>query len=174
VSKHDSQFFNMFSVVLGVLIGIAIALLGFARSIGTPFEREQTAADALVAAEVAERIAPVGRVAVAGKDNSAIAIVARAADGAGAAPGLALPKNGAETYQAVCGACHAAGIAGAPKTGDHGMWAARIAQGKPTLYEHALKGYQGKAGVMPAKGGRTDLPDALVRETVDYLVKASQ
>ena len=28
------------------------------------------------------------------------------------------------------------------------------AEGKATLYEHAINGYNGKTGVMPAKGGR--------------------
>ncbi len=37
-----------------------------------------------------------------------------------------------------------------------------------TLYQHAIAGYQGKAGVMPAKGGRTDLTDELVKQAVDY------
>jgi cytochrome c5 len=173
VSKHDSQFLNMFSVVLGILIAIAIALFGFARSIGLPFEQEREAADSMVAEQVAERIAPVGRVAVAGRDNSAIAIAATTAGSTGAAPAVPVPKNGEDAYQAVCSACHGAGIAGAPKLGDHGAWSSRIAQGKAALYEHALKGFQGKAGVMPAKGGRADLPDALVKETVDYLVKSS-
>ena len=42
---------------------------------------------------------------------------------------------------------------GAPKLADKAAWAPRIAQGKDTLYKHAIGGYQGKAGVMPAKGG---------------------
>ena len=63
-------------------------------------------------------------------------------------------------------ACHAAGIAGAPKTGDKGIWTVRIAKGKPTLYEHALKGFNG----MPAKGGNTSLADADVKAAVDYMV----
>ena len=87
---------------------------------------------------------------------------------------LALPKNGEETYKAVCSACHAAGIAGAPKVGDKAAWGPRIAQGKETLYSHAIKGFQGKAGMMPAKGARADLPDSLVKETVDYIVKMNQ
>ena len=45
---------------------------------------------------------------------------------------------------------------------------------KPTLYQHALGGYQGKTGVMPAKGGRTDLPDDIVKQGVDYLVSLAQ
>lgn len=172
MSKHDSHFFNMFSVVLGILVAIAIVLFGIARSIGTPFEAARIADDAAVQAQIAARTAPVGRVAVAGKDNAALAI--QPPEGGTAPVALALPKSGADTYQAVCSACHGAGIGGAPKFGDRAAWAPRIAQGKATLYQHALNGFQGKAGVMIAKGGRADLPDDLVRETVDYIVKSSQ
>ena len=63
---------------------------------------------------------------------------------------------------------------GAPKVGDKSAWGPRIAQGKPVLYDHALHGFQGKAGMMIAKGGRSDLPDELVKQTVDYIVKMNQ
>jgi cytochrome c5 len=172
VSKHDDHFFNMFSIVLGILIGIAIVLFAIARSIGNPFEEARIAADSVMVAEVAQRTAPVGRVAISGTDNSTLKI--EAAAGAAVPVALALPANGEETFKAVCSACHGAGVAGAPKVGDRAVWAPRIAQGKPTLYEHALKGFQGKAGVMIAKGGRSDLPDDLVKQTVDYMVKSSQ
>ena len=68
-------------------------------------------------------------------------------------------KPGEEVFKAVRTTCHTAGAAGAPKVGDNAGWAPRIAQGAPTLYDHAIKGYQGKAGVMPAKGGNSDLDD---------------
>ena len=67
-------------------------------------------------------------------------------------------------------ACHGAGIAGAPKFGDKAAWAERVAQGADTLHKHALGGYQGKAGFMPPKGGRTDLTDQSVINAVDYMV----
>jgi cytochrome c5 len=70
-------------------------------------------------------------------------------------------------------ACHGAGIAGAPKVGDKTNWAPRIAQGNAVLYEHALKGFQGKAGVMPPKGGSA-APDADVKAAVDYMVAAAK
>jgi cytochrome c5 len=38
------------------------------------------------------------------------------------------------------------------------------------LYEHALQGLQGSSGVMPAKGGRADLPDDLVKAAVDQMI----
>jgi len=171
VSKHDDHFFNTFSVVIGTLVAITLVLIGIARSIGIPFELAKALSDEVVSAAVSERTAPIGKVAVAGQDNAALAI--KPAAGATTAA-LALPKDGEETYKTVCSACHAAGIAGAPKVGDKSAWGPRIAQGKPMLYEHALKGFQGKAGVMIAKGGRSDLPDDLVRQTVDYIVKLNQ
>jgi cytochrome c5 len=61
--------------------------------------------------------------------------------------------------------CHAAGLAGAPKTGDAGAWKPRLAKGKDTMYEHALKGFN----AMPAKGGNASLSDAQVKAAVDYL-----
>ncbi len=84
--------------------------------------------------------------------------------------GAAAPSGGEGTYNNACTACHGAGIAGAPKAGDKGAWGPRIAQGKDTLYEHAIKGYNGKAGVMPAKGGNPTLADADVKAAVDYMV----
>jgi len=106
-------------------------------------------------------------VAVAGRDNTALVIQGLAQT---TTFKLAIPKDGPALYDSVCKTCHMTGLAGAPKTGDRSAWATRIAEGKPTLYEHALKGYTGSAGVMPAKGGRTDLEDDLIKQGVDYLV----
>lgn len=100
------------------------------------------------------------------------AAAAPAADPA-AAPALASAEVGKTVYNNACIACHGAGIAGAPKLGDKGAWAGRIAQGNATLYEHAIKGFQGKAGVMPPKGGST-APDADIKAAVDYMVIASK
>ena len=81
-----------------------------------------------------------------------------------------LPKNGEALFQQTCSACHGAGIAGAPKAGDKAAWAPRIAKGTATLYDHALHGYTGTAGVMPAKGNRPDIPDAIIQEGVDHMI----
>jgi cytochrome c5 len=58
-------------------------------------------------------------------------------------------QAGAAVYTAQCAACHAAGLAGAPKLGDAGAWSARIAQGYETLLNSALKG----KGAMGAQAG---------------------
>jgi cytochrome c5 len=82
--------------------------------------------------------------------------------------------DGKATYDSVCFACHATGAAGAPKMGDKAAWAPRIAKGMDTLHTHAINGFQGNSGVMPAKGGRADLSDADVKAAVDYMVSQSK
>ena len=80
---------------------------------------------------------------------------------------------GEKLFGSVCATCHTAGLMGAPKLADKAAWAPRIAQGKDTLYKHAISGYQGKSGVMPAKGG-SQASDDEVKAAVDYMVsKAS-
>ena len=66
------------------------------------------------------------------------------------------PRSGEDVYTAKCAMCHGAGVAGAPKVGDAGQWTDRIAKGEAMLFENAIKGFQGSAGFMPAKGGCTD------------------
>jgi len=172
VSKQDSQFINNFSLVLGILVAIAIALLVLARSVAARTQAVEIYDEPSYVAAVTNATDPFAREAVAGQDNSAMQIKAPA--GAGPALALAVPKSGKELFESVCTSCHGTGLAGAPKAGDKAAWSARIAEGKPTLYQHALNGFSGKAGVMPAKGGRTDLPDDLVKQGVDYLVSLAQ
>lgn len=170
VSKQDSQFFNIFSLVLGILIVISILLFALARSVGKNTQSVHVLSDPKYLAEVEDNLTS-GRVAVAGRDNSALAIAPVA--GAVVAT-LAIPTDGPGVYEQVCGACHLNGIGGAPKSDDRTAWAPRIAQGNETLYKHAIEGYTGKNGVMPAKGGRTDLSDDLVKAAVDYMVTKAQ
>jgi len=116
---------------------------------------------------VAERIKPVGEIAFAAaptgqppaKNAVATAMSAR---------------DGQQVYQAGCVACHDAGIAGAPKVGDKGQWAKRIAKGLDALYASAVNGVQGSAGVMPAKGGNPALSNAEVKAAVEYMVVRSK
>jgi cytochrome c5 len=41
------------------------------------------------------------------------------------------------------------------------------------LVRHAIEGYQGSTGFMPAKGARLDLSDEEVADAVDYMVSES-
>ncbi|HJS21535.1 MAG TPA: c-type cytochrome [Steroidobacteraceae bacterium] len=174
MSKHDSHFANYFSLVLGILIAIAILLFALAKVVGSTTQGLQVKAEALQLASVNERTRPFARVAVAGEDNTALAIVEKAAATTESAPGLPIPQTAEELYNSACSTCHAQGIGGAPRLGDKAAWAPRIAQGGDTLHKHAVEGFQGQTGLMPPKGGRVDLPDDLIRQGVDYMVEHSR
>jgi len=82
--------------------------------------------------------------------------------------------DGKATFQQTCFACHGTGAAGAPKAGDKAAWAMHIAKGKETLYKHAINGFKGTKGFMPAKGGNAGLSDDAVKAAVDYMVSISK
>jgi len=102
------------------------------------------------------------------------AVAPEAAAPAAAADTAVAGVDGKKVYGNVCSMCHAAGVAGAPKPGDKADWGPRIAQGKDMLYKHALEGFTGAKGMMPARGGSTTLKDEEVKAAVDYMVSLSQ
>jgi cytochrome c5 len=165
VSKNDSsdtQFFNSFSMVLGILIFFAIVLFAVARSIGADTQGRNVLEDPLAMEMVKKNTEPFAHVAIAGHDNSALAALTKPA---AAGPAANVPATPEAAFQAVCSACHSTGVNGAPKIGDHAAWGPRIAQGKETLYKDAIGG----KGNMPPKGGTT-WPDDTIRKVVDYMV----
>ncbi len=171
MSKQDSHFFNNFSLVLGILFAVTIGLFAFARHVGAEHQGKQVNEDPRYLESVKERLQPVDRVAIAGQDNSALKI--ESTSGAGSAV-PALPADGTAAYETACAACHGAGIAGAPRTGDKAAWAPRLAQGAATLHKHAIEGFTGKTGMMPAKGGRTDWPDDIIVKAVDHMIELNK
>jgi len=173
MSKQDTHFFNVFSMVIALLVAVAVGLFALARIVASHTQDLQVLSEADYSKNVDARIRPPAQVAIAGRDNSALAIKPAEAAGAGSAV-AAMPKNATELFNQTCSACHGQGIGGAPRAGDKAAWGPRIAQGKAKLYEHALKGYQGSAGLMPPKGGRTDAPDDLVKQAVDHMVQMAQ
>jgi len=72
-------------------------------------------------------------------------------------------------YNQVCSACHATGVAGAPKVGDKAAWAPRATQGVDALTASAIAG----KGAMPPKGG-SSASDAEIKAVVAYMVNASK
>ena len=81
---------------------------------------------------------------------------------------------GEQTYQQTCAMCHGSPAMGAPVAGNKDDWRERIAQGKETLYKHALEGFTGAKGMMPARGGNPSLDDASVKAAVDHMIAKSQ
>jgi cytochrome c5 len=77
--------------------------------------------------------------------------------------------DGQKIYQASCQACHAAGVAGAPKAGDRDAWAPRIAKGQDALFASVKNGLN----AMPPKGACMGCSDAELRAAIAYLVEQS-
>jgi cytochrome c5 len=81
---------------------------------------------------------------------------------------------GKSVFGKTCSLCHAAGVAGAPKPGDKADWGPRIAQGMDILHKHALEGFTGAKGQMPARGAAPTLTDDEVKAAVAYMVDQSR
>ena len=82
----------------------------------------------------------------------------------------AAAAEGKKIYDTTCTACHAAGVANAPKLGDKAAWAPRIKQGMTALLQSALKG----KGAMPPKGGNASISDADLRAAIEYMVSQAK
>ena len=160
----DREFWKFFSGLIGALVALTVVLFILANVVGAKAKKAEVAT--ANAKSVAERIKPVGELTVVSSNSVMNALI----PAAHAAPADA----GKATYDASCGVCHGAGVAGAPKLGDKADWSARVAQGNAKLYEHSLKGFQGKKGFMPAKGGNAALKDDAVKAAVDYMVSKSK
>jgi len=114
---------------------------------------------------VDKRTAPTGQVYRVGDDVPVAEAPVVAVSG---------PRNGETVYTTKCAMCHAAGIAGAPKVGEPAVWTDRIAQGENTLFDHAINGFQGKGGFMPAKGGCSDCSDDEIKAAVKHIIDLSK
>ena len=94
--------------------------------------------------------------------NSRIQPVARVELAAAQPVAAAGNRGGEELYKAVCGACHEASVAGAPKPGDKAAWAPRLTQGLDGLVKSATAG----KNAMPPKGGADATTEELTRAIV--------
>ena len=150
-------------------VEVARAVVYMANQGGASFK--EPAAPAAAPAAAAAEAAPAEAAAPVAAEAAPAAAPAAAAPAA--EPAKLAANVGKGIYDASCAACHGAGIAGAPKVGDKANWAPRIKQGDAVLYDHAIKGFMGKSGMMPPKGGST-ASDAEVKAAVDYMVAASK
>ncbi len=172
MSKSDKQFGREFSLVIGGLAVFAACLMGAAAYIYHIQPDQQ--ADA-VAKNTQQRLAPVADV-YAG-DTGRAALEAAKAASAKAAPAAAYggTTDGKVIFDKLCTTCHTNPATGAPQLGDKAEWAPRIAEGIPTLIDHALNGYTGPDGHhMPAKGGNPALTKEQIAATVKWIVSQSK
>jgi len=163
-SNPDKHFFDLFMIVIASLVGVTFGLFLLANYIAGKTQEVYVLQDAHYQETVDARIAPIARIALDGETIENAGEVAKIEP-------VAEVLSGPQVYNQACVACHGAGIAGAPKTGDAATWGPRIAQGNATLHDHVINGYQGAAGYMPPKGGRGDLSDDEILSAMDYMLE---
>ena len=142
--SHTSFIQTPKQLITVVLLAFLIPIIGIILIVQLVTSQRRPDPNALTPESVAERIAPVGRVAFGGA--------------AGA-------RSGEEVVKTTCATCHQAGVAGAPKIGDKAQWAPRLKQGQQQLVASALNG----KGAMPPKGGNTALSDDEVARAVVFM-----
>jgi len=138
---------------IGVVIGSLAGAIIIITAATTKYDFSQPEESKVVENNTQENIKPVAQVVVANKSESN-------ADNSISADAI---------IKANCAMCHAGGLMGAPKIGDIGLWAPRIAQGRDMLINNAIKGIR----MMPAKGGNAKLTDEEVAAAVITMANAS-
>jgi cytochrome c5 len=169
VQKHDLVFMKHFAQLIAGLAAFAVILAIGAWIIYDRLGLHEE--NPVRVAQVNARIAPVAAV-YAGDTGRSAMLAAQEAAKAAATAKVAFDGalDGALIYDRVCAACHMTGAGGAPAP-TAAAWAPRRAKGLDTLVAHAINGFRGDAGLMPAKGGRPDLTDEQVRVTVEYMLE---
>jgi len=132
-TPHEGPIQTPKQVIAAVIAAFVIPIVVIVLLVSYVSAEKQPAAgsDTFSPEAVAKRIQPVGHVEVKDvSDPSAL-------------------QSGEQVYTAVCQACHAQGVANAPKLGDAAAWAPRLKSGFDALLHSALKG----KGAMGAQGG---------------------
>lgn len=158
--QSDVEFFQMFGVVLGMLVLFTAVIMVLANVLDagktvSTFETRQ----------LELRIAPVGTVRTSADDPGPVATVA-AAPAAASTTTVAM-NSPEQLVNMACAACHIAGVAGAPKLDDAAAWQARLGErGMDGLIASVING----RGGMPARGGSA-LSDDEIAQAVKYMVE---
>jgi cytochrome c5 len=168
VRNYDLDFLKHFSMVIAFLMAVTLGLILFA---GYLHHQQPHEKNPIEVKRTEARIAPAGAV-FAGASGEAAKAAADAAAKAAAASQVAYggTMDGAVIYDNLCAGCHKSGAGGAPTLVASGM-GARAGKGKDMLYKHAIEGFQGAAGMMPAKGGNPALTDDQVKVAVDWMLE---
>ncbi|MGH8699501.1 MAG: c-type cytochrome, partial [Burkholderiales bacterium] len=149
---HSSPIKTPQQLVVVIVLAFAVPVLAIILLIQFIVSDRKADPATLAPEAVAARIQPVARVELAD-----------------AAAGPRPLRSGEEVYKQVCTACHAQGVAGAPKTGDKAAWAPHLKEGLAGLVKNAINGVQTPKGVMPPRGGDASLADWEVAAAVVYL-----
>lgn len=127
------------------------------------------------AAPAAQAAAPAAAAPAAAAPAAAASAAAAPAAAAPAAPApaqqaAAVNPVGEKLYKTACFACHATGVANAPKFGDKAAWEPYIKTGMDAMVKVAMTG----KGAMPPKGGAANASEEDIRAAVQYMVDAAK
>ncbi len=163
--QDDKVFVKHFSGIIAALVVFTIVIALLANYIhGQMAPSENPSRQA----RIEDRIKPVSAV-YAGEEGRAAIAQAEAAAAASRPAAFDGSLDGEMLYTNVCAACHTSGAAGAPRL-EAAAWTDRLAKGEETLLENAINGI----GLMPAKGGRSDLSDEQLAASVTYMLEQVQ
>ena len=158
MSHEDKAFMSTFIGVLAGLVVIAVLFYAVANLVTSELVDEDH--DGRMQAKIEENIRPVGQVNVG-------SVPASAPPAAGAA--AAAPRSGDEVYNSACAACHASGVAGAPKLGDQGAWGARASKGVDGMLSSVINGLN----AMPPKGSCATCSDEELKAAIEHMLSQS-
>ncbi|MCG2599956.1 c-type cytochrome [Achromobacter insuavis] len=127
-------------------------------------------ADAAPAAAAPAATTPAAAAPAAAAPAPAAAAPAPAAAAPAPQQAAAVNPAGEKLYKSVCFACHATGVANAPKFGDKAAWDPYIKTGMDAMVKVAM---QGKPP-MPPKGGAANASEDDIRAAVQYMVDAAK
>lgn len=161
--QDDSTFVKTFSIIIigllvvtVVLISISVILRSEPDPIANPSQQQF----------IEERLAPLTGVHQGADGQAALAAAAAEAQ-ATAAPAESGPVDGEQVYNTVCMACHAAGVAGAPKPGSEELTKRFADEGIDGMLHNAINGLN----VMPPRGGRPDLSDEQIQAAIEFMLQ---
>lgn len=171
MNKTDLEFLKHFAMLIGGLILLTLVLMIGAAII---YSGQLPEPSNVRIVQASERIAPIAAV-YSGETGKAAMEAAQTAAAVAAQANVAYEGtlDGSVIYAKLCSACHVSGAGGAPLM-TKAAWTPRISQGLDTLVQHAIVGYQGNAGVMPARGGNPSLSDDQVKATVEWMINNLQ
>ena len=149
--SHSSFIKTPKQLVITIVLAFLVPILGIVLIVQLVTHRPSADPNALAPDSVASRIRPVARIEF------------------GAPTAAAGARSGEAIVKATCSACHAAGVAGAPKVGDAQAWAPRLKDGLKGMLAIALKG----KGAMPPRGGDTSLTDDEVARAIVFMANQS-
>jgi cytochrome c5 len=151
VSHQEKSLFTTFAAVLGFLVVLAVAFYFVAQTV-VGSSKVVPGDDSQATQTADENIKPVGSVVVAGESSAGAAVAG--------------PRAGADVFNGFCMACHATGVAGAPKVGDKAAWVPRFKQGMDTLVKNAVNGIR----AMPPKGTCGDCSDEELKGAIAHML----